>query len=201
MVGPHGVEVPKRQTIWKFTVHDYIHAVQVKGEKPVVSTSYADDRGNYRPHEFLFDNPPRREQFLTVVGMTHWAYRAWKDDLLPLIAKHPWPVVGMGKKAASVRLYDEQGREVAELRVGKEDIWENYPVYQEVYVPIHLRNRLTQGYKGEAREEVRQHIDGQELRILETLINYDRAVFEDDVEAEVKKVIAEWKKGRKKTAV
>lgn len=195
--------VLKRQEIWRLTVNWYPH-VAAEGARPIIARSYGDERipGEYRPHEFRFDNPPSREDFKAVVRQLPWASHAWKDDLLPLSDKFAWPFIEAGKKGATVELENEQGQTVGHLEVWKDEIWENESYPRNIHIGYDLVERLIRGYKGEAREELRRHIDAQELRIIEAIVNQSKAnggVWPggEPIEAEVKKVIAAWKKDRK----
>lgn len=192
----------QRSNYWRLAVHEYADAV-ANGHHPVEVKSYVDTDlpGRYRPHDFDFDHPPTREDFQTVLNQLPWTHR-WQQTLVPLIAAAAWPIIGMGKKAATTYLLNEKGERVGELEVRKQDVWENNKYPDSINVSYSLRDKLTRGYRGEVLEELERYIEARELRVLEAAVNWSKAndgvwPGEDVIEAEVRKVINEWKAARK----
>lgn len=196
-----------RQTFYVLTVHYYPHAVE-EGVLPVEVIAYADadQPGRYRSHEFAFQHPPTADDFKAVVALLPWAQHAWGKTLVPTLDHNDWPYIGMGKKAADVSLTNAQGQQVGRLEVRKNETWLNAQYPNNIYVSHALRDRLTNGYKGEAREQVRAYIDRHELRIIGMVVAWSRAndglwPGEEEVAAEVRKIIKEWKATRQPAAV
>jgi hypothetical protein len=187
-----------RTTFYVLTVHFYPHAIKQNVE-PVEVIAYTDVEtpGRYRSHDFNFDHPPTPEDFK--------AQHAWNNSLIPALDINQWPYIGLGKKAASTEVIVQDygvDKKIGHLEVRKNDFYKNDQYPSNIYVPHQLVDYLTKGYKGEARQELRQCIDSNELRIIGNVVklskdNKSAWPSEETIAVEIRKIIKEWKKNRK----
>jgi len=220
-----------RSEYWQLEVHWYPHAVEA-GVRPVPYECFAgfdDHPGYYWPRRFDFDNPPSRQDFLSVCKMLPWTH-GWKADLLDLIDKQKcdwptpvvkyldnwtekmvpvvegekcdWPMIDYAHKGASAPILDDQGRQVGELRVWKHDLWVNEP-YGTTLVTVDARDRALRGYRGEDRTSLAEYLRTQENRIREDMAKVSKAekrpVEDSDLHAAVHQAVLRWRQLRKQS--
>jgi hypothetical protein len=187
-----------RVEYWRLTVHWYPHAAEA-GVRPYIATwSNSSEPGGYSPHDFDFERPPSRQDFLMVCqGFLPWT-SVWQDNLLEIIRTErcPWPMIDSLHKASTAYIDDSQGRQIGELRVCKERRFINRG-YTTHYLPGQLIDRLVRGYKGNAREALHHYIETRENWIKEALSALERPIEESDIAKAVRSVITQWKKERK----
>jgi hypothetical protein len=133
------------------------------GKRPVQAVGgFVDDPQYYRPHTFNFRFPPSREDFFAVAAKLPWA-QGWLDNgLRQDIDRSEWPIVDFMHKAASTEIMNDGEQVVGELRVHREERWENKE-YDRGMVAVHLDdldgvvNRLPKAKRDVARAALRQH--------------------------------------------
>ena len=112
----------KRQDVWCLTIRYWPSAANA-GVTPIPTYAFEEGPQFYRPHKIRFLYPPTYEDFLEVYGRTPWM-SVWRDTLLPVLEKTEWPIPPLTKKRVFVDLM-EDGKQVGELTVDREYLWEN----------------------------------------------------------------------------
>jgi hypothetical protein len=174
----------KRERFWALTIEFWPNAVE-SGARPTEGVTH-------RRHYFFFRHPPVREDFLDICRQLPWT-GVWNDTLLPIIAKHPWPMIDSMHKSAGVELLD-QSKLVGRVNVYREDRWEN----QHVVVPSLFEdiNEITRRCKD--KDGARRYVESREYEIMEKL-----AAEPLEIDDEIRRVLVEggFLKGRKRKAL
>lgn len=178
----------KRTEFFRLTVSYWPRAVEA-GLRPVKSRGFEEGEQFYAPHSFDFDQVPSRADFLDVQRQLPWA-SVWNDTLMPLIAKHPWPLIDYAHKVATVDLLDEQGREVGRLEVCKMDLWMNEPKAAPFIHCEHEQHFLRRIRGAERKEAARKAIDKATHTIQERVMEH-RHWDEDTILFEVERFLHE----------
>ncbi len=160
----------KRTDYYSLQVSYWPHAVEA-GMKPVEAVGFPEGPQFYRSHTFNFRRPPSRDEFLAVVAQLPWA-QCWLDNGLGEdIERSDWPMVDYMHKAATSSLMNSNGQVVGELRVQREERWEN-DGYDRAMVAVHVTeqdavvNRFTKAKRDAAKMALLQH----ENRIRESFL-------------------------------
>lgn len=136
----------KREDYWRLTVAHWESAVEA-GLRPVIAHGFPDGDQYYHPHDFDFQSPPSREDFLQVCRQLPWT-SVWDDSLLPMIEKNDWPMIDFCVKASYVDLKDDQGRTVGRLEVRRHNQYQNQS-YGGCFFSIDERDKALRGLKGD----------------------------------------------------
>lgn len=156
-----------RSDRYTLTIATWLRAVEAGVRQEPAPYFLADGPQYYRPHDWLFANPPTREDWWELCRITPWmsCYEEHRD----LIDSNPWPLVLPGFKAASVDLKDSQGRHVGEIHVDRESCYQNKPFYVPFF-GVHTREAILRGVRGQLRaqmEEWLRHHQHNEYLIVE----------------------------------
>ena len=171
---------------WRLTIHHWPRATEA-GVRPEAVTGFDPDPSPalYQPHDLDFSYPPSRADFFAVVMQTPWM-SVWKDDLLPLVSRQPWPMIDAAHKGSSVDLTDDQGRVIGKLEVWRKSRYCNEPyrvpmlvTYPGSDIDQYLKRRVPNRDK---REQAREHVRAEANVILERLSLSDDPQVLDEVQ-------------------
>lgn len=150
---------------WELTISYWPNAAK-NNVRPIKSYSYAqtdDYTGYYRPIDFLFNDPPSRDDFGELVAITPWLRN---QDFLPVLIANNWPIVSIYCKASQVDLKNETGQVVGQIEVRRQTVYHGHG-YHACDVDIATRNKVVNRLPVNKRKAAQQLIFDQENWILE----------------------------------
>jgi hypothetical protein len=112
----------KRHDIWCLTIRFWPRAAEAD-IAPVPTFGFEEGPQYYRPTSLRFDYPPTLGDFMEVYRRTPWM-GVWRETLIPILQRLNWPIPAITKKRVTVDLVQD-GKQVGELVVEREDLWEN----------------------------------------------------------------------------
>ena len=162
----------EKKEVWKLTIHWYPKAV-IAGVSPCPSrfATIALETGDvgpcyYNPHEFIFSNPPTREDLLALIDSIPWMQATFRNNepslyrLLQDRQRNQFPVISVGYKAGDTRILSD-GKEVGRIEVRRETIYSN----QGCRTPLLTTSEATQFIKRRIRNADKRQMA---LSLLET---------------------------------
>ena len=173
-----------RERFWALTIEFWPNAV-ASGTKPTEGVTH-------RRHYFYFRHPPIREHFLEACRLLPWT-SVWNETLLPILAKHLWPMIDFMHKSAGVELLDES-KLVGRVSIYREDRWEN----QLVNVPAICEEIRDLTRRCKDKDGARRYVEEREYEIMEKL-----AAEPVEIDDEIRRVLVEggFLKGKKRKAL
>jgi len=177
-----------RTVYWQLEVSFWLSAVEA-GVKPVLARSYRSDPASYVPHTVDFQYPPSREDFLQVVSQIPWMH-VWQDNLLPIIAKHDWPMIDFAHKAASVELKTDTGVLVGRLDVCRQEFFRNQP-YSTLMVTATDLDQVVNRLPKEKRSDAFALLRSRDHHMQERLSKLGRPPEDADLKQAIRAVLIE----------
>lgn len=192
---------PKSE-IWRLTIN-YFPRAAAAGVTPIsvnfgmlLSKEAESYPAWYGTHEFFFQHPPTREDFINSLNGMVWAQQAWGDTLLPLIRdrRNQWPIINDWYKAGHTDITDDKGLKVARIDLDRVRITVNRPYYT-LGITVDDRNafinrRVHHSKRDQAREIVRENEHRIRERVMEMAAERQDLPLRPDLMSAIEEVLA-----------